>query len=101
MEGKKQYFVSRAYDDYYYVVALTNGIIDESVVVFEGKVAGYASYFETSGYERAYFAPDIDNKINAAKETLEMLQKQKEEAEKNPLIISDEDAAYYFSEALL
>lgn len=47
----------------------------------------------------AYFAPDIDNKIKAAKETLENLQKKKEEAEKNPLIISDEDAAYYFPEA--
>lgn len=100
-EKKQQYFVSKAYGDHYYVVSLTNGVIDEAIVTSEDNVADYISKFEISGYRRAYFAPDIDNKIKAAKETLERLQKQKEEAEKNPLTIDKDDASYYFIEAFL
>ena len=96
MKENKQYFVSKSYGDYYYIVALTNGSVDNAIVVSEDEIPDYIFLFEGYGYKRAYFAPDIDNKIKAAKETLENLQKQKEEAEKNPLIISDEDAAYYF-----
>lgn len=99
MEVKKQYFVSKSYGDYYYIVSLTNGVIDKAAVATEDRVVDYVAEFKSSGYERAYFAPDIDNRIEAAKRVLENLQKQKEEAEKNPLIISDEDAAYYFPEA--
>ena len=98
MEENKQYFVSKSYGDYYYIVALTNGSVDNAIVVSEDEIPDYIFLFEGYGYKRAYFARDIDNRIKAAKETLERLQKQKEEAEKNPLIISDEDAAYYFPE---
>lgn len=98
MKENKQYFVSKSYGDYYYIVALTNGSVDNAIVVSEDEIPDYIFLFEGYGYKRAYFTPDIDNKIKAAKETLENLQKQKEEAEKNPLIISDKDAAYYFPE---
>ena len=98
MEENKQYFVSKSYGDHYYIVALTNGSVDNAIVVSEDEISDYIFLFEGYGYKRAYFVPDIDNKIKAAKETLENLQKQKEEAEKNPLIISDKDAAYYFPE---
>ena len=99
MEENKQYFVSKSYGDHYYIVALTNGSVDNAIVVSEDEIPDYIFLFEGYGYKRAYFARDIDNRIKAVKETLERLQKQKEEAEKNPLIISDEDAAFYFPEA--
>ena len=99
MEENKQYFVSKSYGDHYYIVALTNGSVDNAIVVSEDEIPDYIFLFEGYGYKRAYFVRDIDNRIKAAKETLENLQKQKEEAEKNPLIISNEDAAYYFPEA--
>lgn len=99
MEENKQYFVSKSYGDHYYIVSLTNGVIDDDAIVeSEDRVVDYVSELISSGYKRAYFAPDIDNKIKAAERTLEVLKEQKEEAEKNPLIISDEDAAYYFPE---
>lgn len=52
MKENKQYFVSKSYGDHYYIVALTNGSVDNAIVVSEDEIPDYIFLFEGYGYKR-------------------------------------------------
>lgn len=91
----KQYFITNAYTDNYRIVRLNNGKVEHDEIVAYYELEGYSSALESFGYRKAEYVPAIEAEVKKAQEALDLAKKALENAKKNPLKISDDDARKY------
>ena len=91
----KQYFITKAYSDNYHVVRVNDGEVEHDEIMAYYELEGYTSALESFGYKKAEYVPAIEAKVKKAQEALDMAKAALENAKKNPLKISREDAERY------
>lgn len=88
---KKQYVVTKAYNDNYHVVRVHNGKIVDGRILAYYEIDTYIRIIESEGYVRAYYIPEYEAKLEQAKAEYESALKQYEDAKNSPLFILDEE----------
>jgi hypothetical protein len=91
----KQYFITSAYTDNYRVVRLNSGKVEHEEIVAYYELEGYTSALESFGYRKAEYVPALEAEVKKAQESLDLAKKAIENAKKNPLKISVDDARRY------
>ena len=91
----KQYVVKEAYDGNYHVLQYVDGKLESHDIISWHALDVYTKTIEEDGYTRAYFVPEYKKEMLKAKEAYLSSFSEYENAQRHPLVLSDEETLNY------